>query len=106
MLAAGVGIRRTVGTVKAGVGIPRLVNSADICRADMPAPFNAARTGASCRALCIASAMPSPTEVEAVRAVIRGIRRTIGTVKAPKAPATNDLLLAMVGFGWCSNAQE
>jgi hypothetical protein len=50
--------------------------------------------------------MPSPTEVEAVRAVIRGIRRTIGTVKAPKAPATNDLLLAMVGFGWCSNAQE
>jgi site-specific recombinase XerD len=40
--------------------------------------------------------LPSPTDVEAVRAVIRGIRRTIGTAKTPKAPATNDLLLAMV----------
>jgi site-specific recombinase XerC len=38
----------------------------------------------------------SPTEVEAVRAVIRGIRRTIGTAKTPKAPATNDRLLAMI----------
>jgi hypothetical protein len=40
--------------------------------------------------------LPVPTEVEAVRAVIRGIRRTIGSAKAPKAAATNDLLLAMV----------
>jgi site-specific recombinase XerD len=40
--------------------------------------------------------LPAPTEVEAVRAVMRGIRRTIGTAKAPKAPATNDRLLAMV----------
>jgi site-specific recombinase XerD len=40
--------------------------------------------------------LPSPTEVEAVRAVIRGIRRTIGTAKAPKAPATNDRLLVML----------
>jgi hypothetical protein len=40
--------------------------------------------------------MPSPTEVEAGRAVIRGIRRTIGTAKTPKTPATNDRLLAMV----------
>jgi hypothetical protein len=31
-----------------------------------------------------------------VRAVIRGIRRTIGTAKTPKVPVTNDLLLAMV----------
>ena len=40
--------------------------------------------------------LPSPTEVEAVRAVMRGIRHTIGTAKAPKAPATNDRLLAMI----------
>jgi site-specific recombinase XerD len=40
--------------------------------------------------------LSSPTEIEAVRAVMRGIRRTIGTAKAPKAPATNDRLLAMV----------
>jgi site-specific recombinase XerD len=40
--------------------------------------------------------LPVPTEVEAVRAVIRGIRRTIGTAKSPKAPATNERLLAMV----------
>jgi hypothetical protein len=38
----------------------------------------------------------SPTEVERCRAVVRGIHRTIGTAKAPKAPATNDRLLAMV----------
>jgi site-specific recombinase XerD len=40
--------------------------------------------------------LPSPTEVEAVRAVIRGIRRTIGTATTPKAPATNDRLLVML----------
>jgi site-specific recombinase XerD len=40
--------------------------------------------------------LPVPTEVEAVRAVIRGIRRTIGIAKEPKAPATNDRLLAML----------
>jgi site-specific recombinase XerC len=40
----------------------------------------------------------SPTAAEPLRAVIRGIRRTIGTAKAPKAPATNDRLLAMVAF--------
>jgi hypothetical protein len=38
------------------------------------------------------ASVPSPTEVEVVRAVIRGIRRTIGTTKEPKAPATNDRL--------------
>jgi len=37
-----------------------------------------------------------PTEAEGVRAAVRGIRRTIGTAKVPKAPATNDRLLAMV----------
>ena len=37
-----------------------------------------------------------PTEIETVRAVVRGIRRTIGTAGTPKAPATSDRLLAMV----------
>ena len=31
-----------------------------------------------------------------MRAVMRGIRRTIGTARAPKTPATNDRLLAML----------
>jgi hypothetical protein len=31
-----------------------------------------------------------------LRCVMRGVRRTIGTAKVPKAPATNDRLLAMV----------
>jgi site-specific recombinase XerD len=40
--------------------------------------------------------LPVPTEQERVRAVIRGIRRTIGTARVPKVPATNDRLLAML----------
>jgi integrase len=40
--------------------------------------------------------LPAPTEIEAVRAVIRGIRRTIGTARTAKVPATSDRLLAMV----------
>jgi hypothetical protein len=40
--------------------------------------------------------LPSPTDVETVRAVVRGIRRTVGTAKAAKAPAMNDRLLAMI----------
>jgi hypothetical protein len=39
---------------RAIVAIPRAVNSAAIWRADMPALFNSARTGASCRALSTA----------------------------------------------------
>ena len=38
----------------------------------------------------------SPTAAESVRATIRGIRRTLGTAPARKAPATADLILAMV----------
>jgi site-specific recombinase XerD len=37
-----------------------------------------------------------PTNAEAVKAVMRGIRRTIGTAKTQKAPATADLLRAML----------
>jgi site-specific recombinase XerD len=39
---------------------------------------------------------PAPTDDERVRAVVRGIRRALGTGKAPRTPATNDRLLAMV----------
>ncbi len=37
-----------------------------------------------------------PTSVEAVKAVMRGIRRTIGAAKSKKAPATADLLGPML----------
>jgi site-specific recombinase XerC len=37
-----------------------------------------------------------PTVSESIRAVLRGIRRTVGTAPARKAPATADLVLAMV----------
>ena len=38
-----------------------------------------------------------PTGSEAVRAVLRGIRRTIGSAREGKAPATADILAAMLG---------
>jgi integrase len=37
-----------------------------------------------------------PTSQEGVRAVLRGIRRTIGAARAGKAPATADILTAML----------
>lgn len=40
--------------------------------------------------------LPSPTMHEAVRAVMRGIRRTAGTAPAQKAPATADRIAAML----------
>jgi integrase len=39
-----------------------------------------------------------PTSSEAVKTVLRGIRRTIGTARAGKAPATADLLTQMVAL--------
>jgi integrase len=39
-----------------------------------------------------------PTVSEAVKAVLRGIRRTIGTARAGKAPATADLIGQMIGL--------
>jgi site-specific recombinase XerD len=39
-----------------------------------------------------------PTNSEGVRAVLRGIRRTIGTAKAGKAPATADLIGQMLAL--------
>ena len=38
----------------------------------------------------------APTNLEAVKAVLRGIRRTIGTARAGKAPATADLMRQML----------
>ena len=38
----------------------------------------------------------TPTGAETVRAVMRGIRRTIGTAKDQKAPATADLIVTML----------
>ena len=39
-----------------------------------------------------------PTNQEGVKVVLRGIRRTIGTARAGKAPATADLLMQMVAL--------
>ena len=39
-----------------------------------------------------------PTNAEAVRATLRGIRRTKGTAPAQKAPATADRIATMLGF--------
>ena len=39
-----------------------------------------------------------PTNAEGVKAVLRGIRRTIGTARAGKAPATADVLTQMVAL--------
>lgn len=40
----------------------------------------------------------SPTDAEAVKATVRGIRRTLGSVRSRKAPATSDLVLAMAAL--------
>ncbi len=39
-----------------------------------------------------------PTNAEGVKVVLRGIRRTIGTARAGKAPATADVLMQMVAL--------
>src|ERR1700758_4924955 len=39
--------------------------------------------------------LASPTDDELVKATVRGIRRTLGTAKIKKAPATAERLLAM-----------
>ena len=39
-----------------------------------------------------------PTNQEGVKVVLRGIRRTIGTARAGKAPATADVLMQMVAL--------
>ena len=42
--------------------------------------------------------MSSPTNAETVKAVMRGIRRTIGAARVQKAPATADRLAAMLAL--------
>jgi Phage integrase, N-terminal SAM-like domain len=47
-----------------------------------------------------------PTSAEAVRAMMKGIRRTIGTAKEQKAPATADLIMKMLAHiptRWAAN---
>jgi hypothetical protein len=39
-----------------------------------------------------------PTNAEGVKATLRGIRRTIGTARVGKAPATADVLMQMVAL--------
>ena len=40
----------------------------------------------------------SPTDSEAVKATVRGIRRTLGSMRSRKTPATADLVLAMAAL--------
>jgi site-specific recombinase XerD len=87
----------------AGRGVPALPAAAEIVAAYLSAEadrgMKASTIGRRLAAICYAhrlAGLPLPTEVEAVRAVSRGIRRTVGIAKAPKAPATNDCLLAML----------
>lgn len=40
----------------------------------------------------------APTDAEAVKATVRGIRRTLGAARARKSPATSDLVLAMAAL--------
>jgi site-specific recombinase XerD len=54
------------------------------------------RRAAAIRYAHAAAGLEPPTNSEAVRAVLRGIRRTIGTAQAQKAPATADRLRAML----------
>jgi site-specific recombinase XerD len=42
------------------------------------------------------ASLPTPTDAEAVKATLRGIRRSIGAAKAKKAPAVADKVKAMV----------
>ena len=42
--------------------------------------------------------LDTPTDSEAVKATLRGIRRTVGTAKARKAPAVADKVRAMVAL--------
>lgn len=49
--------------------------------------------------------LPTPTDAEAVRATLRGIRRTVGTAPRQKAPATTDVVLALVHHAEAAIAQ-
>jgi hypothetical protein len=87
----------------AGRGVPSLPATAQTVAAYLAAEadrgIKASTIGRRAAAIKFAHKLvgvTAPTDVEAVRAVIRGIRRTIGTAKTPKAPATNERLLAMV----------
>jgi site-specific recombinase XerD len=87
----------------AGHGVPALPATAETIAVYLSAEADRgikassiARRVAAIRYAHKLAGLLSPTEVEAVHAVVRGIRRTIGTAKEPKAPVTNERLLAMV----------
>jgi hypothetical protein len=42
------------------------------------------------------ASLPTPTDSEAVKATLRGIRRTIGAAKVKKAPAVTSRIKAML----------
>ena len=61
--------------------------------------MKASTIGRRCSAIRYAhklAGFANPADDERVKAVVRGIRRTIGTARASKAPATADLVLAML----------
>jgi site-specific recombinase XerD len=65
------------------------------------AGLKASTIGRRCAAIAYAhklAGMEPPTNAEALRAVLRGIRRTIGAKPNKKVPATHNLVTAMVGL--------
>jgi integrase len=59
-------------------------------------PATLSRRAAAIRDAHCAQGLDSPTDAEQVKAIVRGIRRTMGTAQAKKAPATAERVLAMV----------
>jgi site-specific recombinase XerD len=64
--------------------------------ADGVKPSTLSRRLAAIRQVHVAAGRETPTEADAVRATLRGIRRTIGTTPTQKAPATAERVLQMV----------
>src|SRR6201984_2880398 len=61
-------------------------------------PSTLARRVAAIRYAHKLAHLDTPTDSEAVKATLRGIRRTVGTAKARKAPAVADKVRAMVAL--------
>jgi site-specific recombinase XerD len=63
-------------------------------------PATIARRVAAIRDRHVRAGFPAPTDAPEVRAVVRGVRRTMGAAPRPKAPATADLVRTIVaGIG-------
>ena len=61
-------------------------------------PSTLARRVAAIRYAHKLAQLDTPTDSEAVKATLRGIRRTVGAAKVRKAPAVADKVRAMVEF--------